>query len=57
MDELEALRLRVKQLEDTLLCLSSTLVTNGILTPVEGRPARRMYDQAGELEREGGRRR
>jgi hypothetical protein len=57
MDELEALRQRVKELEDTVLYLSNTLVMHGILDPVEGQAARRMYDQAGQVEREGGRRR
>ncbi|WP_435279304.1 hypothetical protein [Streptomyces sp. 1222.5] len=57
MDELEALRQRVKELEDTVLYLSNTLVMHGILDPVEGQAARQMYDQAGQVEREGGRRR
>ena len=57
MDDVEALRQRVKELEDTVLYLSNTLVMRGILEPVEGQAARRMYDQAGQVEREGGRRR
>lgn len=57
MDELEALRRRVKELEDTVLYLSNTLVMHGLLEPTEGQAARRMYDQAAQVEREGGRRR
>lgn len=55
MDELEALRLRVKELEDTVLYLSNTLAAHGLINPVEAKPARDMYDRARQAE--GGRRR
>lgn len=57
MEELEALRLRVKELEDTVLYLSNTLAVKGLLDPTEAQAARRMYDQAQQVARETGRRR
>lgn len=57
MEELEALRLRVKELEDTVLYLSNTLAVKGLLDPAEAQTARRMYDQAQQVARETGRRR
>jgi hypothetical protein len=57
VDELEALRTRVKELEDTVLYLSNTLAVHGLIDPVEAKAARRMYDQAQQIEAEGGRRR
>ena len=57
MDEVDALRARVKDLEDALLYLSNTLAMHGLLTPVEAQSARNMYDRARQVEAEGGRRR
>lgn len=57
MEELEALRLRVKELEDTVLYLSNTLAMHGLIDPVEAKAARRMYDQAQQVALEAGRRR
>jgi len=57
VDEVDALRARVKELEDALLYLSNTLAMHGLLAPVEAKPARDMYDRARQVEAEGGRRR
>lgn len=57
LDELEALRSRMKELEDTVLYLSNTLAMYGMLNSTEAGVARRMYDQAQQVEAEGGRRR
>jgi hypothetical protein len=57
LSELDALRARVKELEDTVLYLSNTLAMNGLIDPAEAKAARRMYDQAQQAEAEAGRRR
>ncbi|MFE4818660.1 hypothetical protein ACFRFU_19935 [Streptomyces sp. NPDC056704] len=49
-DEMEALRARVKELEDALLYLSNTLAMHGIINQTEAKAARRMYDQAQQVE-------
>jgi hypothetical protein len=48
--ENEALRLRVKKLEDTVLYLSNTLAMHGIINQTEASVARRMYDQGRRLD-------
>lgn len=56
-DELEALRLRVRELEATVLYLSNTLAAHGLIGSAEAKPARDMYDRARQAESKGGRRR
>ena len=48
--EKEALRLRVKELEDTVLYLSNTLMANGAISQVEATVARHMYEKGRRLE-------
>jgi hypothetical protein len=47
--EMEALRQRVKELEDTVLYLSNTLAMNGLINSTEAGVARQMYGQARDL--------
>ena len=45
-DEIEVLRQRVKELEDTVLYLSNTLALHGIFSPAEASTAQRMHENA-----------
>jgi hypothetical protein len=54
-DPNEALRLRVKELEDTVLYLSNTLALHGLIDRTEASVARRMHDQARRLGGDDGR--
>jgi hypothetical protein len=46
---MEALRQRVKELEDAVLYLSNTLAMNGLINSTEAGVARQMYGQPRQL--------
>ena len=48
-DEIEVLRRRVKELEDTVLYLSNTLALHGIFSPAEASTAQRMHENAARI--------